>query len=149
MAGKPKYGRKALREAIKGSRGIKTEVARALGCSRQTVDTYLKRYPDLEAQLVSERETLVDLAESKLAVLIEHLDVRAIMFALETLGKKRGYTKRVEATGADGAPLGLSPDVLGLIEAMGLGVSDVVRAFEEMIRAEAALKQHNNGAYLE
>jgi len=137
MAGKAKFSRRTFREAIIGSRGIKSVIAEALDCSRQTVDNYLTRWPDLVGVVAQERESLVDRAESKLMEAVDKGELKAVLFVLETMGKERGWTKRTEVTGADGAALGLSPDVMQLIGAMRLDMSDVVQAFEEMIRAQA------------
>jgi len=87
--------------------------------------------------VAQERESLVDRAESKLMEAVDKGELKAVLFVLETMGKERGWTKRTEVTGADGAALGLSPDVMQLIGAMRLDMSDVVQAFEEMIRAQA------------
>ncbi len=105
MSTAPKINKEKFRDAILTYRGIKSDIARSLGCARQTVENYLVRWPDLEADLLEERDKIIDLAESKLIAAIEGGEVKAIIFALETLGKKRGYVKRIENTGNDGGPL--------------------------------------------
>lgn len=137
------FGLEAFKKAIEGSRGIKTTIAARMGCSRQTVDNALERWPELRAALKDERESIVDLAESALVVDMENPasagHQRAYLFILETLGKDRGWSKRTEVTGADGGALfGLSAEVREMIEAMGLDVSEVVRQFEAMVREAAA-----------
>lgn len=97
-----------VRNAIKGSRGNISTVATTLACSRQTVYTYLKKYPDLQEKLNQEREELVDMAENKLYALIEEGVLGAVLFTLETMGKKRGWTKRLELTGDEGEDLQFS-----------------------------------------
>lgn len=130
------FTKEAFTKAIEGSRGIKTEIARRMGCTRQTVDNALARWPELREMLKDERESIVDLAESKLLNAVANDDMRAILFTLETLGKERGWSKRTEVTGADGAALfGLSPEVVEMIQAQGLDMSEVVRQFEAMVRA--------------
>lgn len=140
MANKPRYSRRTLREAITGSRGIKVAIAQRLGCSRQTLDSYLLRFPDLNALLADERDSIIDLAESKLLKAVNAEDWRAVQFVLETLGKGRGWSRRTEVTGADGAPLGLSPDVVALMAQLGIEASAVVAQFEQMIREQAAVE---------
>lgn len=105
MSTAPRISKEKFSAAIKTYRGIKSDIARHLSCSRQTVDNYLVRWPELEAELLEERDKIVDLAESKLISAIEDGEVKAIIFALETLGKRRGYVKRTETTGVDGAPV--------------------------------------------
>lgn len=143
VADRAQFTREAFMKAIEGSRGIKTEIARRMGCTRQTVDNALERWPELRAALKDERESIVDLAESALVVDMENPasagHQRAYLFILETLGKDRGWSKRTEVTGADGGALfGLSAEVREMIEAMGLDVSEVVRQFEAMVREAAA-----------
>lgn len=132
------FSREAFVKAIEGSRGIKTTIAARMGCSRQTVDNALERWPELRAALKDERESIVDLAENKLLKAVANDDMRAVLFVLETLGKDRGWSKRTEVTGADGGALfGLSAEVQGMIQSMGLDVSEVVRQFEAMVREAA------------
>jgi hypothetical protein len=139
MAGQKRYSRKAITEAIKGSRGIKTAICARLTCSRQTLDNYLARYPELVALVENERESIIDLAETKLLKALQGDDMRAILFVLETMGKGRGWSKRTEVTGADGAPLGLPPDVLDMMRKMGVTPEEMVQQIAELMRAEAAV----------
>lgn len=139
MAGTKRYSRAAIKKAITNSRGIKTAICQRLECSRQTLDNYLKRYPDLAALVNAERETIVDLAETKLLKALQGEDMRAILFVLETMGKGRGWSKRTEITGADGAPFGLSPEVVELMRQMGIEPTEAVKEFEALIRQQAAV----------
>lgn len=132
------YGREAFIKAIKDSRGIKSAVAARLGCSRSTVDNALERWPELRQMLDYERDSIIDLAEVKLLQAVNEGEMRAILFTLETLGKERGWSKRTEVTGPDGAGLfGLSAEVVAMIQGMGLDMSEVVRQFEAMVKAAA------------
>ncbi|HYE75875.1 MAG TPA: hypothetical protein VEF04_21200, partial [Blastocatellia bacterium] len=94
MAGKTKLTKKAVKAAIEAGRGIKKEIADKLVISRQTLDNYLKRWPDLVPVLERSRETLIDEAEVGLARAIGDGNVQAIIFTLKTLGSKRGYQER-------------------------------------------------------
>ncbi len=142
MAGKAKFSRQAVRRAIVGdpetkmasSRGVKSTICARLMCSRQTLDNYLEKYPELQKLVNDERETIVDLAENKLLAALNRDDMRAILFVLETMGKGRGWSKRTEVTGADGAPFGLSPDVIELLRAMGVEPTQAVKEFETLVR---------------
>lgn len=139
VADRAQYPRDVFEKAIQQSYGIKSAVAEMVGCSRQTVDNALERWPELAVMLDYERHNIVDAAESKLIYALNAGDMRAILFTLETLGKSRGWTRRTELTGADGAAL-ISPEIAQLIHAMGMDVSEVARQFEVMVRMAAAEK---------
>jgi hypothetical protein len=139
MAGQKRYTRRAIREAIKGSRGIKVAICARLECTRQTLDNYLKQYPELAQAFNEERENIIDMAETQLLKAVNGGDMRAVLFVLETMGKDRGWSKRTEVTGANGTPLGLSADVLQMMAALGVEPSEVVKQFEDMIREQAAV----------
>ena len=106
MTNRAKYDKKTIRNAILASGGIKKNVYDALGCSRQTLDNYLKKFTDLDALLKDQSEELLDIAENHLKKWIEQGEPEAVYFVLKTKGRTRGYTTRNEVTGAnDGAPL--------------------------------------------
>jgi len=92
-------------DALRKARGIKAVAARALGCSRVTVEAYCKRYPTVQAVVEEQRELLVDVAESHLTKWVDAGNERAVFWTLGTLGKDRGYVPREEHTGKDGEPL--------------------------------------------
>jgi AcrR family transcriptional regulator len=91
-----KYTEKQMLEAIKGSGGDISEVAKRLGCARSTVYRYLDRYPAVYEALEEEREVLLDIAEYGLMKRVEDGDLRAIIFTLKTKGKDRGYTTWID-----------------------------------------------------
>ena len=91
--GQPKYSAEQVISAIQGTFGIKTAAANALGCTRQTIDNYIKRHPTVAKAYYEERERLVDMAESKFAEEISKGEWAAISFALRTLGKDRGFVE--------------------------------------------------------
>lgn len=138
------FPREAFVRAIHGSHGVKAVVAARVGCSRQTVDNALTRWPSLNEILDEEKSMLVSSAVSALVSDVADAESdghqRAYMFVLRTIGKDEGFSERQEVTGADGAPL-LSPEIVQMIEAQGLDVSEVVRQFEAMVRARAAQMQ--------
>lgn len=133
----PRISKRKFRLAVDGSKGIISVIARRLGCSRQTVYNYMERYPEFKELIDDEREEIIDLAEFKLLKHVNAGELRAILFVLESLGKNRGWSKRTEVTGADGAALGLSPEIVALMAQLGISESDVVREFEALIRAQA------------
>lgn len=137
------YTREAFERAIAESYGVKASVAAAVGCSRQTVDNAFERWPDLLEMFDAQRSLLVSKSVSSLVHDIDNREsdghVRAYMFVLKTLGKEEGFVERSEVTGADGEAL-ISPDIARLIAQMGLDSSEVVRQFEQMVRAAAVKK---------
>lgn len=137
------FSKEAFEKAIRESYGVKAAVAAAVGCSRQTVDNALERWPELREQLDAARSGLVAKATSALVADVDNVGsdghVRAYMFVLRTLGKDEGFVERNEVTGADGAGLfDLSPEVAQMVKEMGLDVSEVARQFEAMVKAAAA-----------
>lgn len=146
VADRAQFDQPMFAAAIKESRGIKAAVAAALGCSRQTVDNALERWPELREQLDAARSGLVASAASALAADVENPasdgHQRAYMFVLKTLGKDEGFAERQELTGADGAGLfDMSPEVAKLVAEMGLDVKEVMRQFESMVKAAAVEKK--------
>lgn len=139
------FPKEVFLRAIPGSHGVKAAVAAAVGCSRQTVDNALQKWPELAEMLDAERSSLVSTAVSALADDVKNKESdghqRAYMFVLRTLGKDEGFSERTEVTGADGEGLfELSPEVARLISAMGYDMSQVAKQFEAMVRAAAAQK---------
>lgn len=106
MSNKVRFDKKTVRNAIIGSAGIKKNVYEKLGCSRQTLDNYLKKYTDLDTLLANEGDELLDVAENYLKTWVTEGKEEAIYFLLKTKGRNRGYTTRSEVGGvADGSPL--------------------------------------------
>jgi predicted transcriptional regulator len=91
-----KYSAEQVIEAVRRNRGILTLVAKDLGCTRQTVHSYVKRYPTIAQAVEDERESLLDLAEGSLFEQVRKGNITAIIFTLKTLGKHRGYVERQE-----------------------------------------------------
>lgn len=92
-------------KAIEGSKGIISQAARKLGCTRQTVYNYVENYVTVKEALENEREDLLDFVEGKLLGEINNGNMTAIIFYLKTQGKSRGYVERQEVTGAGGKDL--------------------------------------------
>ena len=84
--------------ALRQTNGVKAAAAMLLNVHRNTIENYLKRYPEIKAEYEAQRETLVDLAEQKLFQKVKDGDWNAIRFVLATLGKNRGYAERREVT---------------------------------------------------
>lgn len=91
--------------AVRRNHGLLASVARDLGVTRQTVYNYVTRYPTIAQAVHDERETWIDVAESRLLTAINLGSVPAIMFFLKTVGKSRGYVERQEVSGSDNGPI--------------------------------------------
>jgi hypothetical protein len=74
-------------EAVEGSRGFITTVARKLGCTRGNVYALMKKYPTVKQAIDDERESLKDFAEGKLFQQIDDGNTTAIIFYLKTQAK--------------------------------------------------------------
>jgi hypothetical protein len=107
-----KLNSKIVRELIETCRGNAAAIARSVGVKRQSVVGFIKRRPPLAEALKDARETLVDEAESALALAVDKGEAWAVCFTLKCLGKNRGYVERQELTGANGGPVEakVSPD---------------------------------------
>lgn len=118
--------KKAIIEAIKDSGGIMSTIARRLGVTWHTADTWVKQYDETKQALQDERETILDLAESTLFRNIKDGNSQDAKWLLSTMGKNRGYSERQEITGVDGGPI---------------DVNAIIRKAEE----EFANEQRNTG----
>jgi c-di-GMP-related signal transduction protein len=92
-------------KAVRKAAGMVSVAARALGCDTQTIYNRMKTSDEVRRAVDDARDDLLDRAESKLLEEIDNNNITAIIFALKTVGKKRGYVERQEHTGADGAAL--------------------------------------------
>jgi hypothetical protein len=91
-----KYTAQQMCEAIQGSGGLVSVVARRLGCGRATVYRYRDRYETVRKALEDERETTLDEVEAELIRAAKEGNITAIIFYLKTIGKHRGYVERVQ-----------------------------------------------------
>lgn len=105
QAQRPRLTSEQIAAALKAANGNVSEAARQLGSCRDTIYQHMQADPALMTILTDAREALVDSAESALSKLISEGNVAAVIFALKTQGKKRGWVERQEITGADGDAL--------------------------------------------
>lgn len=80
-----------VRQAIPGSRGLISEIARRAELPRARVIDALKAFRDLQEAWSDEREQVLDLAEQKLFQAVEEGHKWAITLMLTTAGRTRGY----------------------------------------------------------
>jgi uncharacterized Zn ribbon protein len=90
--------KKAIIEAYAKTYGNVTETCKIVGINRSTYYDWLK--DDLEFKMaidnVEPEEQFVDFVENALHQKIKDGDTTAIIFALKTKGKKRGYVEKTE-----------------------------------------------------
>jgi hypothetical protein len=121
-------GRKEVADALIKARGLQTVAAEMLGCSWQTVRTYVQKYPECAAAIQLANTALGDLAENKLVDNITAGDQRAIEFYLKTKQRDRGYADKtqVEVTGASGGPVRL--EINGFLDALAVAEAGAASA---------------------
>ena len=101
MAAREQYTAEQVAQAIIKAQGVLIGAAQALGCSRQTVDNYIKKYKTVKDAYAEANEITIDFVETALLKKIKSGDTTAMIFYLKTKGKNRGYVERqeVENTG--------------------------------------------------
>jgi hypothetical protein len=82
--------------AIPGTGGFYTAIAKNLGVNRHTVARYIERFPDLRKAVDDEVDRCGDAIESAFLKKCLEGDVQAMMFYLKTKCKHRGYTEKTE-----------------------------------------------------
>ena len=102
MGDKQKFTAEQVVKALDETRGAKWLAAEKLGCTEETIRNYEKRYATVRQAATKYRGRRVDVAELKLDQAIMNGEQWAVLFALRTLGKDRGYVERQEVTGKDG-----------------------------------------------
>jgi len=93
---KAQYTVKQFADAIPGSGGIISTIARRVGCEWATADKWCKESPTLARMLQDERESILDLAESVLFKNIREGDTSDAKWLLARMGKQRGYADKQE-----------------------------------------------------
>lgn len=89
----------AILEAIKGSGGIMSTIARKLGVTWHTADSWIRESGELMEALKDEKETILDMAESTLLNKIKEGDEQSAKWYLSKIGKLRGYGDSVAIEG--------------------------------------------------
>lgn len=82
-----------FKEAVKGSRGIITIIAKNLGNSRKAIYDFMEKHPKMKELVEEEAEMPVDKAESVLHAKLNEGDMDAVKLILlnHKRGRKRGY----------------------------------------------------------
>jgi DNA-binding transcriptional MerR regulator len=100
-----KYTQEQMIEALEQSKGLIAPAARALGCSRDTIRSYIDEYSAVAQAKLDQEEAVKDMAENALYAAILRGEAWAICFYLKCRAKDRGYVERAELTGANAAPV--------------------------------------------
>lgn len=111
--------------ALKAKAGNIAEVARALGVDRSTIYKRIEDSTELQQVCTDARERLADIAETMLLKRVTDGDTTAIIFALKTQGKKRGYVEKLEI---DVKYVSLIQQLEALVREHGDELSDVFNA---------------------
>jgi len=105
MPKKLKITEKQIIEAVKGSHGYISQIAKRCGCSRDYIYTCLKKSEAIQKAIDDENETFKDWVESKLVEKINEGDTQVTIFVARTKLRDRGYSDKFELTGANNTRL--------------------------------------------
>jgi len=83
-------------EAIKGSAGIVSTIAKRLGVEWHTANERIQKYPETLKAFADEREGILDMAEATILTAIKSGDTGSAKWLLSTIGKKRGFSEKLE-----------------------------------------------------
>ena len=90
------YSAKQFIEAIPGSGGIISTIAKRVGCRWETAKKYIVEKPTVQKAYREECESIVDMAESTLIKSIQKGDTADAKWYLARKGRTRGYVERQE-----------------------------------------------------
>ena len=94
-----------IKASLKKNAGVLSMVADELGVTRQAIWQRVQRSPELQAYKADIEERLLDLAEAGVAKKLMAGDGTTQRWLLELKGRHRGYARRQELAGPDGAAL--------------------------------------------
>ena len=104
MANKNQYTAKQFIDAIPGTGGIISAIAKRVGCDWQTARKYVTEYPTIAAAYEAECEAVSDMAESVLITSIKNGDTADAKWWLSRIRRGK-FAERHELTGKDGESL--------------------------------------------
>ena len=102
--------KKEVLEAINGSLGIISTIAKRLGCESRTAKRLIDKWKETKDALFDEQELVLDLAETGLYDALIKKEQWAIKFILATKGQSRGYTTQTTLCVDNGSPLNIRFD---------------------------------------
>lgn len=109
--------------ALRSQLGNVALAAAELSISRGQLMDYIQHHPDVRAEQLQIKESILDEAE---VLLIQKMktDNTLLMFYLRTQGKRRGYTSDTTISGPGGGPIEVNLNARALIAAMRNGFED-------------------------
>lgn len=96
-----RYSDEKIIKAINVNGGIINGAAKSLKLDRGTLSDWIKSSPKLKEALEAAREIFIDECESTLFNNVKAGKEVSTIFALKTLGKKRGYIEQIQITNKD------------------------------------------------
>ena len=96
MGNKNQFTAKQFINAIPGTGGIVSTIAKKVGCSWDTAKKYITTYSTISQAYTNECESVLDMAESKVISMMNKEDGAMLRYYLSTKGKARGYVERKE-----------------------------------------------------
>ena len=99
--------KKAVLEAINGSLGIISTIAKRLGCESRTAKRLIDKWQETKDALIDEQELVLDLADTGLYDALIKKEQWAIKFILSTKGQSRGYVVTPTIKLDNGEPLNI------------------------------------------
>lgn len=110
------YTAQTFIDAMPGTGGVKSAIARKVGCVYNTVQKYIDKYPTVRQAYEDEQARVLDLAVS---VIVQNINMAARLqqetqlpvdtsdakWFLSRKGKDQGWSERQEVTGNDGGAL--------------------------------------------
>ena len=84
-----------IKDAIKGSGGIISTIAKRLNVAWGTAKTHIEKYEETKQAYQDEVESILDLAESSIYKSIKEGDTQDAKWLLSKRGKQRGYGDNV------------------------------------------------------
>ena len=103
--------KEALLEALNKSSGIVASACKAVNISRFTFYKWYNEDEDFREKVDDVQELQKDFAEALILKKMKEGDTTMIIFYAKTKMKDRGYSERVEHTGANGEPLLRAADI--------------------------------------
>lgn len=107
-----KYAQANIIRALKATGGVYRDAAELLGCSTETIRTYVRKFPAIETALEQIEAENLDFAESALLEAVKGGKSWAVKFYLEHKGAARGYVKKREGDGGGTPPAQVTQNVV-------------------------------------
>lgn len=96
-----RYSDEKIIKAINLNGGIINGAAKSLKLDRGTLSDWIKASKTLTAALEAARDILIDECESALFTNVKAGKEISVIFALKTIGRKRGYIEQLQITNKD------------------------------------------------